>query len=37
LLFVPADGVAYQAVVRWRKKERLGVQFYGTAPKPKLG
>jgi hypothetical protein len=28
--FIPVDGVAYQTVVRWRKNDRLGVQFYGT-------
>ncbi|MDX8537552.1 MULTISPECIES: PilZ domain-containing protein [Mesorhizobium] len=33
LLHVPDDAVTYQTVVRWRRKERLGVQFYG-APKP---
>ena len=26
VLYVPADGVEYRAVVRWRKNERLGVQ-----------
>jgi hypothetical protein len=30
---VPDDAVTYQTVVRWRRKERLGVQFYG-APRP---
>jgi hypothetical protein len=34
LLYVPLDGVAYQAVVRWRKEGRIGVMFTGTAPKP---
>lgn len=28
VLHVPADGVEYRAVVRWRKNERLGVQIY---------
>ncbi len=34
LLYVPVDGVAYKAVVRWRKEGRLGVSFTGTEPKP---
>ena len=28
VLYVPADGVEYRAVVRWRKNERLGVQIH---------
>ncbi len=36
LLYVPVDGVAYRSVVRWRKNDRMGVQFTGTEPKPKL-
>jgi hypothetical protein len=36
LLYVPVDGVAYRSVVRWRKNDRIGVQFTGIAPKPKL-
>ncbi|TIT82518.1 MAG: PilZ domain-containing protein, partial [Mesorhizobium sp.] len=32
-LHVPDDAATYQTVVRWRRKERLGVQFYG-APNP---
>lgn len=35
LLYIPLDGVAYRASVRWRKGERLGLQFTGTEPKPK--
>jgi hypothetical protein len=35
LLYVPADGVGYKAVVRWRTADRLGVAFTGTAPKPR--
>lgn len=31
LLHVPVDGATYRTVVRWRKKDRLGVQFYGNA------
>ena len=34
LLYVPVDGIAYKAVVRWRKDERVGVMFVGTEPKP---
>ncbi|UVK36533.1 PilZ domain-containing protein [Mesorhizobium sp. AR10] len=30
LLHVPVDGVTYQTVVRWRKNDRLGVQFFGV-------
>lgn len=30
VLSIPEDGAAYQAVVRWRKSDRLGVQLYGT-------
>jgi hypothetical protein len=36
LLYVPADGVAYRSVVRWRKNDRIGIQFTGTQSKPKL-
>jgi hypothetical protein len=35
LLYVPVDGIAYRSVVRWRKEDRIGVQFTGTEPKPK--
>jgi hypothetical protein len=34
LLYVPVDGIGYQATVRWRKLDRCGVSFSGTAPKP---
>jgi hypothetical protein len=34
LLYVPLDGIAYRAVVRWRKDGRIGVTFTGTEPKP---
>jgi hypothetical protein len=34
LLYVPNDGVAYRAVLRWRKQDRCGVMFTGTEPKP---
>ena len=34
LLYVPADGLAYRSVVRWRKNDKAGVQFTGTEPKP---
>ncbi|MER8389166.1 PilZ domain-containing protein [Mesorhizobium sp. M1428] len=30
VLFIPEDGATYQAVVRWRKNDRLGVQLYGS-------
>ncbi|RWB14363.1 MAG: PilZ domain-containing protein [Mesorhizobium sp.] len=36
LLYVPVDGMAYRTVVRWRKNERVGVEFVGTEPKPKF-
>ncbi|GLR40818.1 MULTISPECIES: PilZ domain-containing protein [Mesorhizobium] len=36
LLYVPVDGIAYRATVCWRKNDRVGVQFNGTEPKPKL-
>ena len=36
LLYVPVDGVAYQSVLRWRRDDRIGVQFIGTEPKPRL-
>jgi hypothetical protein len=35
LLYVPMDGIAYRAIVRWRRDDRLGVEFTGTAPKPR--
>ncbi|WP_269929793.1 PilZ domain-containing protein [Aminobacter sp. HY435] len=34
LLYVPVDSIGYRAVVRWRKADRVGVQFEGTEPKP---
>jgi hypothetical protein len=34
LLYVPADGVAYKAVLRWRQDGRVGVMFVGTEEKP---
>jgi hypothetical protein len=34
LLYVPADRIGYNAVVRWRTADRVGVTFTGTAPKP---
>ncbi|MBZ9815188.1 MULTISPECIES: PilZ domain-containing protein [unclassified Mesorhizobium] len=36
LLYVPVDGIAYRCVIRWRKNDRIGVQFTGTESKPKL-
>lgn len=35
LLYVPIDGIAYRAVLRWRRKGNAGVQFCGTEPKPR--
>jgi hypothetical protein len=35
LLYIPLDGQAYRSVVRWRKGERIGVEFTGTEPKPR--
>ena len=35
-LYVPVDGVAYEAVLRWRRNDRVGVQFVGQGPKPRL-
>jgi len=35
-LYVPVDGVAYDCVLRWRRNERVGVEFVGRGPKPKL-
>ena len=34
LLYVPVDGIGYKAIVRWRRDDRIGVEFTGTAPKP---
>lgn len=34
LLYVPADGIGYRSVVRWRSGDRVGVTFTGTEPKP---
>lgn len=35
LLYVPSDGIAYRAHVRWRRQDRIGVSFSGTEPKPR--
>jgi hypothetical protein len=35
LLYVATDGIAYRCEVRWRRKDRVGVKFTGTEPKPK--
>ncbi|TPN81519.1 PilZ domain-containing protein [Mesorhizobium sp. CU2] len=35
LLYVPIDGIGYKAVVRWRREDRMGVEFVGTEPKPR--
>jgi hypothetical protein len=34
-LYVPVDGVAYEAIFRWRRNERVGVQFIREMPKPR--
>ena len=34
-LYVPVDGVAYDCVVRWRRNDKIGVEFVGRGPKPK--
>jgi hypothetical protein len=34
-LYVPTDGISYYANVRWRRGDRVGVQFTGSGPKPK--
>ena len=34
LLYVPTDGIAYKTVLRWRRENRIGVEFTGTEPKP---
>ena len=36
LLYVPVDGVAYKSIVRWRRNDRLGVEFTSIEPKPRL-
>lgn len=36
LLYVPVDRTAYRVVLRWRRNDRVGVQFVGTEPKPRL-
>lgn len=36
LLYVHIDSIAYRCVVRWRRNDRIGVEFTGTEPKPKL-
>ena len=34
LLYVPTDGIGYKAIVRWRREDRIGIEFAGTEPKP---
>lgn len=34
LLYVPVDGIAYRSVLCWRNRDRAGVKFIGTEPKP---
>jgi hypothetical protein len=35
-LYVPLDGTAYDAVLRWRHADRIGVQLVGKGEKPRL-
>jgi hypothetical protein len=35
-LYVPLDGIAYSCVLRWRRNERVDVEFVGRGPKPKF-
>ncbi|TGP23255.1 MULTISPECIES: PilZ domain-containing protein [unclassified Mesorhizobium] len=35
LLYVATDGIGYKAVVRWRREDRIGVEFTGTERKPR--
>ncbi|MEZ5804835.1 MAG: PilZ domain-containing protein [Rhizobiaceae bacterium] len=35
-LYVPADQIAYRCELRWRSRERVGVAFTGTGPKPRF-
>ncbi|MHB0953441.1 MAG: PilZ domain-containing protein [Allorhizobium sp.] len=35
LLYVPTDGTAYSCELCWRQRQRVGVRFHGTLPKPK--
>ncbi len=34
LLYIPTDGKGFRAVVRWRKNDRVGVEFLREEPKP---
>jgi hypothetical protein len=34
-LYVAVDGIAYDCVVRWRRNDKIGVEFVGRGPKPK--
>ena len=34
-LYVAVDGFAYDCVVRWRRNDKIGVEFVGRGPKPK--
>ena len=36
ILYVPVDQKAYSCLLRWRSRERAGVAFVGTGPKPRL-
>ena len=34
-LYVAVEGIAYDCVVRWRRNDKIGVEFVGRGPKPK--
>ena len=36
-LYVPHEGMAYRATVRWRKEGRIGVEFAGAQPLTRTG
>lgn len=35
LLFMPIERICHRCEVRWRERDRVGVQFGGTEPKPR--
>jgi hypothetical protein len=35
-VYIPMDDTAYDAVLRWSRNGRIGVQFVGRGPKPRL-
>lgn len=34
LLYIPVDGIAYRAALRWRRHDKVGVVLFGTEAKP---